>query len=79
MVKMEKVFCIRCQKQIIRIKQDYIVLAEFHKGKEIKKNYFHKICWEDKTLVKRMALNLAGRASKIMDKLEGGEEEIIIQ
>ena len=70
--------CIRCQKEILD-DEHFIQLIEFDNEEEKKKNFFHFSCWEDKNLIKKLAMGLVARTHRIMDKAEGGTtEEVVI-
>jgi len=61
--------CIRCNKEI-KEKDHYLRVSEFSSGKKQREEYYHKKCFDDRNMVRNMALGLAARANRLMGVAE---------
>jgi len=66
--------CIRC-KEIIKDSANYIQFVEWNNQKYITEYFAHKTCWDlfleekkEKTFIRKLALGMAMKANKLMDK-----------
>jgi len=81
---MNHVECKICLKKIKLAKDDYVHVEDYGKGQFEGEGYYHRKCYLDRinrvTPLTKMAVALAGRANRMMDKAEGKEptKEFII-
>jgi len=83
---MENKICFRCKKEI-REEDNYFVMVEMNNKKEVRRDYVHKICWDNfcnqlngasSSLAKsNYLLNAMGNQMRRMGMIP--EEEVVIQ
>ena len=80
--------CFRCKK-VIKDKEHYFIMVEMNNGKEIRRDYVHKTCWDtfinqlntatDSLTKSNYLLNAMGNHMKKMGIIPEEKQEVIIQ
>lgn len=71
--------CMICQKEINLDSDNYVRITDYFHGEHHSEGFYHSICYQERlkggNAMQKVALSLATRAHKMLDKVDGKEEE----